>query len=179
MTSIVFVEDSKLESISKFILDLCRISEIDERKLNIKGLSGSDCKHKSHILVLNAGGVSPLLQNALEAIAVGGIIIMDSDEKNYAGLKLLKPVRLISYGYNPKSTITTSSIVVHDSISIQCCIQRKFDTLAGEILEPQEFLVCTDYAELSAGDILAGISVAMLCGASIEKISHSFSTSIL
>ena len=171
MASVVLIEDSKLTPIKKLINSLCEISDIDRRGIKIKSLMDEDLNSKSHIIVLNSIQPDSNLSKALDTIIAGGTIIMNSDEKNFAGLRLSKPVRLITYGYNPKSTVTASSIIMHDNISIQCCIQRQFNTLTGTVLEPQEFMVCTNHMELTAGDILAAVSVAMLCGASIEKIS--------
>jgi len=173
MASVVFIEDRKLAPISGFIADLCEISEMDTRQITIKGLPEGECSQKSHIMVLNEGRPNLSLARALDAIIAGGIIIMNSDERNFAGLRLSKPVRLITYGYNPKSTVTASSIIVHEYTSIQCCIQRQFETLGGMILEPQEFMVKTAESALSACDILAAVSVAMLLGASVDKISRA------
>lgn len=175
MTSVLLVEDRKLIPISKLITDLCEISKIDSRQINICGLLNDRGLGHSHIIVLNEGRPNLSLSRALDVVVAGGIIIMNADERNFAGLRLSKPVRLITYGYNPKSTVTASSIVVHEYISVQCCIQRQFSTLAGSLLEPQEFMVRTTLMELNAGDILAAVSVAMLCGASVSKAPQASS----
>jgi len=177
MASVVLVEDRKLTPISKFIADLCEISDIDYRGISIRGLKNEEELSRSHIMVLNGSSPNLNLARSLDAIVAGGVIIMNSDERNFAGLRLSKPVRLITYGYNPKSTVTASSIIVHDNISVQYCIQRQFSTLTGTVLEPQEFLIRTNHMELATEDILAAVSVAMLCGAKAEKISGSNHTS--
>ena len=172
--SVVLVENRKLTPISSLIADLCEISEMDCGEISVKGLSDDERLSRNHnIMVLNEGRPNLSLARALDAVIAGGVIIMNSDERNFAGLRLSKPVRLITYGYNPKSTVTASSIVVHEYISIQCCIQRQFTTLSGTVLEPQEFMVRTNQMELATGDILAAVSVAMLLGASIDKISQA------
>lgn len=171
MASVVLVEDRKLAPISEFIADLCEVSDIDRRKISIRSSRDGDKLGRSHITVLNGGQPNLNLAKALDSVIAGGVIIMNSDERNFSGLRLSKPVRLITYGYNPKSTVTASSIIVHDNISIQYCIQRQFSTLAGTVLEPQEFLIRTNHAELAAEDILAATSVALLCGAKADKIS--------
>lgn len=172
MISVLFADDSNLLSINKFTTDLCNISGQNSQPFNVDSLLSKDCRHKSQILVLNKKNPDFNLQKALDVMATGSVIVMNSDETHYAGLKLTKPMRLITYGYNPKSTITASSIVVHENISLQCCIQRQFATLSGAILEVQEFLVRTNYMELTEGDILASVSVALLCDASIDRISN-------
>jgi len=149
------------------------VLEQDVSALSIGGLLDRDLKHKIHILVLNKESADFDLQKALEAVATDGVIVMNSDEKSYAGIKLTKPMRLITYGYNSKSTITASSVVVHENISVQCCIQRQFATLSGATLEPQEFLVKTNYMELKEDDILAVVTVALLCGVRVDEISSA------
>ena len=174
MARALFADDSNLSFINKFITDLCNASNLPSDALNIDKLTYNHCPHKSQILVLNKKRDDFNLQKALDAIVTGGVIVMNADEKHYAGLKLTKPMRLITYGYNPKSTITASSIVVLDNISVQCCIQRQFATLSGAVLEPQEFLVRTNYMELNEGDILASVAVALLCGVKIHNISPAY-----
>lgn len=171
MISVLFAGDYNLRHINKFIADLCDVSGLDYHTLRVENFTPNDYRQKCQILVLNKSEPDFNLQKALDALITDGIIIVNSDEKKYAGLKLSKPARIITYGYNPKSTITTSSITVLDNISVQCCIQRQFSTLSGVIIEPQEFLVSTNHMELSESDILAAVTVTLLCGAAVENLN--------
>ena len=172
MTKALFASGSSLVSVNNLIEDLFLASGLDFRSLNIDTFSDKEEQsHKSQILVLNKRNPEFSLQKALDAMITGGVIVMNADEKHFAGLKLTKPMRLITYGYNPKSTITASSIVVLDNISVQCCIQRQFSILNGDILEAQEFLVRTNYMELTEDDILSAVAVALLCGVKPDMIS--------
>jgi len=167
----LFANDANNLFIDKFLREIYSVSKRDDSLPHILGFDDRDLQHKIQLLVLNRANTDFDLQKALEAVVTNGVIVMNADEKAFAGLKLTKPMQLITYGYNPKSTITASSVDVHEYISVQCCIQRQFTTLGGEILEPQEFLVRTNYLELKEDDILAAVTVALLCGVSADEIS--------
>jgi len=171
VTQILFANDTNLLFIDKFLRGIYSVSKQDDSLPCVLGFAERDLRHKIQLLVLNKKDPSFDLQKALEAVVTNGVIVMNADEKFYAGIKLTKPMQLITYGYNPKATITASSVVVHENISVQCCIQRQFATLGGEVLEPQEFLVRTSYLELKEDDILAAVTVALLCGISADEIS--------
>lgn len=47
-------------------------------------------------------------------------------------------LKLITYGFNPKSTITTSSILEN---KIMVCLQRGIQNIKGEKIEPQELQI--------------------------------------
>ena len=50
-------------------------------------------------------------------------------------IELQKPIKLITFGFNSKSTITISSITEEKIIA---CLQRNIEKINGEILECQE-----------------------------------------
>ena len=50
-------------------------------------------------------------------------------------VKIEKPIKLITFGFNSKSTITISSV---NNEKILICIQRDIEKINGEILESQE-----------------------------------------
>jgi len=171
VNQILFANDINLLFIDKFLRKIYSDSKRDNFLPSVSGFMDGELRHKIQVLVLNRENPNFDLQKTFEAVVTNGIIVMNADEKAYAGLKLTKPMQLITYGYNPKSTITASSVDIHEYISLQCCIQRQFTTLGGEILEPQEFLVRTSYLELKEDDILAAVTVALLCGVSADEIS--------
>lgn len=173
MAQILFANDTNLLFIDKFLRGIYSVSGREDFLPSVSGFAEIDLQHKIQLLVLNKKSPSFDLQKALEAVVTNGVIVMNADEKSYAGIKLTKPMQLITYGYNPKSTITASSVVVHENISVQCCIQRQFATLGGEVLEPQEFLVRTSYLELKEDDILAAVTVALLCGVRVDEVSSA------
>jgi len=172
MAHVLFANAANLVHIDRLLTDIFNTCEQRAPGLSVDSYGQMDYHHKIQILILNRYNPDFDLQKALDSIVSGGVIIMNADERSYAGIKLTKPMRLITYGYNPKATITASSVVVHENISIQCCIQRQFDTLCGIALEPQEFSVRTSYMELKEDDILAAVAVALLGAVPADKISN-------
>lgn len=67
-------------------------------------------------------------------------IIINADEIEILKKIHGKKVNIITYGLNPKASVTLSSIeTIELSPTVQCCIQRSLITLAGIEIEPQEF----------------------------------------
>lgn len=103
--------------------------------MNINNKNIDNIKNvKFDIIILD---VNILGQNAnVEKLIINAKVVMvNTDlEENLNCVKNLK-LRLISYGLNPKSTITVSSI---DECKIMVTLQRSIKTLSGNIVEPQE-----------------------------------------
>ena len=75
-------------------------------------------------------------------LAKDAVSIVNVDDRSV--FKLLKgnKTHLITYGFNPKASITASSIQEDEfSRRVQCCVQRTITTFSGRELEPQEFSV--------------------------------------
>ena len=70
-----------------------------------------------------------------EIISKVKYLIINGDIEIDALRKIEKPIRLITFGFNSKSTITISSV---KDEKIIVCIQRDIEKLNGEILECQE-----------------------------------------
>ncbi|MCL2702052.1 MAG: hypothetical protein FWE91_00370 [Defluviitaleaceae bacterium] len=102
------------------------------------------------VLVLN-GGVGHET-GSLSAPAV----VLNSDEKNLAGLldPSSIPLLTITYGFNSKASITASS--VRDG-ELCVCVQRSFTTPSGKRRERQEFTVETR----NPAATLAAVSAAL------------------
>jgi len=174
MARVVLINDGNLEPIKLLTKNLCKTSGINSDKIWIGDMEESDDNISSDIIVLNKINPSPALTKAMKKTADGGAVVLNSDEKNIAGIRMFKPVKLITYGLNPKSSVTASSIDMDGRISVQCCIQRSFENLLGDVLEPQEFLVSSGDISLNVYDVLAAVSVSLLCGASVKNFSRGY-----
>ena len=172
MARIVLINDGSLEPIKRLIIKLCETSGIKDDKIRIRDIAECGANLSSHIIVLNKINPSINLTKAMSTLATSGALLLNADEKNIAGIKVYKPVKLITYGLDPKSSVTASSIDMDGRISVQCCIQRSFANLFGNILEPQEFSVSSRDISLNVYDVLAAVSVSLLCGADIKQFSH-------
>jgi len=171
MARIVLVNDGNLMPIKRLIIKLCETSDIKDDKILIKDIKECVDYISCNIIVLNTTNPGLYLTKAMDRMADGGAVILNSDEKNISGLRLHKPVKLITYGLNLKSTVTVSSIDMNERISLQCCIQRSFEDLSGNLLEPQEFQVSSRDISLSVHDVLAAVTVSLLCGASVKDFA--------
>lgn len=92
-----------------------------------------------------------------------GIIIMNVD--NIELLKLLKGMKFntITYGFNSKASMTTSSTgdgMFKDNFI--CCLQRTLPTRDGMNVEPQEYKIKLSSNEYDAYSILAAATFAVV-----------------
>ncbi|SCG82619.1 UDP-N-acetylmuramyl-tripeptide synthetase [Proteiniborus sp. DW1] len=74
-----------------------------------------------------------------DSLKKNGISIINIDDKD--GLKLIEGntnTLVVSYGLNPKSSITASSLMFQDTISFNLCIQRGLTSLNSLEVEPME-----------------------------------------
>ena len=171
MASVVFAEDRNLYMIKKLVETLCEASEVDSHDVRISSISSATKTAKSQIIVINNLQRSMDLSYALNSLVAGGTLILDADERNYTELSFSKPVRLITYGYNPISTLRATYVTNGTYTSLRCHIQRSFFSIEGHLLEPQEFILHTAQTGLPAKDVLAAVSVALLCGVDVPNIT--------
>ncbi|NLK21572.1 MAG: hypothetical protein GX308_05715 [Epulopiscium sp.] len=98
------------------------------------------------------------------ALNADGVYIMNADDRG--AFKLLKGsrTRLITYGFNPRASITTSSIQQEDiNKRLQFCVQRTLTTFSGKKLEPQEFSITLPLnQEQEVYSALAAVTAAMI-----------------
>lgn len=128
---------------------------------------------KFDILIFeNCGIIKEKFENSiLNIISKRNILIINLDDKRI--LKFLKgnSIKLITYGLNYKSCITTSSIQSDENIlqELECCIQRIIPTFKLNKLEPQEFkVVLKKYKSNNISNNLAAISAAIICDIPIK-----------
>lgn len=102
------------------------------------------------------------------------ILIVNFDDrdifKNLTGIK----AKLITYGLNSKSCITTSSIqdINGQLQQLQCCIQRTIFNLKNDTIVEQEFKVVIGNQYSSIYDSLAAISAAIVCGVELKSFEE-------
>ena len=89
------------------------------------------------------------------------LCLFNSDEK--AQLNIKKETVIISYGLNPLSTVTASSISGDgEELQFQFCLQRTITSLSGKKIEPQEFPVRLKRKGLKIHSALAIVTFALL-----------------
>lgn len=98
-----------------------------------------------------------------------GVAIVNAD--NMEQVKILEGTELytVTYGFNPKASITTSS--VGDDLykdNFMCCLQRTISSRNGKLIEPQEYRVNVGITDLDAYDVMAAASFAIVNGVDIN-----------
>ncbi|MCX7748105.1 MAG: Mur ligase family protein [Clostridia bacterium] len=101
-----------------------------------------------------------------------GIAIVNLDESSI--IKFLDGMKhyVVTYGFNPKASITLSSIgdPVHKDI-FMCCQQRTISTRSGKLIEPQEYRIHLQSDEIDAYNILAAATFAIVYGLDLNVVS--------
>ena len=83
---------------------------------------------------------------------------MNTDIKENIELLENLTLNLITYGFNSKATITTSSV---EEQKMLICLQRGIKNLQGKIIEPQEIEIETSQ-EISSYALMEFISLKLL-----------------
>jgi UDP-N-acetylmuramate-alanine ligase len=122
-------------------------------------LLNGEIKDDIDILILESGSNS--FNKYIQRIKDGGFLILNSDEKPIEGQITLKNATLISYGLNPKSCITVSSINQNGCDTVQICVQRPIPTISGNTVIEQEFGVSISYG-INSNSILMAVTVALI-----------------
>lgn len=114
-----------------------------------------------------------LMRKAFSLLNEKGIAIVNADDNNlsqfFQGIKHY----IVTYGFNLKASITTSSIgdlVTKDNIL--CCLQRRIHTKNGTVIEPQEFKVKTDIEGVDPNNVLAAATFALINGIDLNEIKN-------
>lgn len=100
------------------------------------------------------------------------MVILNSDIIKPSDFTDEKKCRLLCYGFNAKSKVTTSS-TGEPSISGQflCCVKEKLTSASGRTVEPQEFVMNLGAMNNDPYDILAAASFAVLHDVDLNKVS--------
>lgn len=86
-------------------------------------------------------------------------LIIHADNKSVMNKLNNTNLQVITFGFNPKSTVTISS-VTEDCILM--CIQRKIQSMSGEIIEPQEIKIDIKRNENIMANTVIGIQIVRL-----------------
>lgn len=103
--------------------------------------------------------------------------IMNIDEKD--SIELLSQDStgvVITYGLNKKATITTSSLVLYDSMQFNLCVQREIINMKGMRIEPMESPISTClYGVSMVYHALAAFTCLIVYGMELDSIKEIIS----
>lgn len=139
--------------------------------LQIKGLTFEvvdlDVPEKIDILVINDSKASELIKKWIENLNNNHILLINADDKCLMKMLTDCKCRVLTYGFNPKSCVSASSVMEGNDKKVQICVMRSFLNLSGEEVLQQEFSVSVNNCDQSVYDILASVSVGLICGKNI------------
>jgi UDP-N-acetylmuramate-alanine ligase len=103
-----------------------------------------------------------------------GTAIVNVDESEL--IQFLQGMKhyIVTFGFNSKASITTSSIgdfLFKDNF--MCCLQRTISTRNGMLIEPQEYKIRLETGELNTYDVLAAATFAIVNGVDLNSVGFS------
>ncbi len=126
-----------------------------------------------NILILNAYLHNDLFKFFSSNLNENSVILVNIDNKDLINIASVQNYDIVTFGYNPKSTITLSSFITGDKTSATICIQRDILTLSNILIEEQEFQITTIFSEL---DTLLIVSALLILDIPIDYIKSALST---
>jgi UDP-N-acetylmuramate-alanine ligase len=103
-----------------------------------------------------------------------GIAIVNVDDSELIKLLQGMKYRFITYGFNTKASVTTSSI--GDSVykdGFICCLQRSVSARNGKVIEPQEYKLHMEGNEVDSHNLLAAASFAIVNGIDLNNLEEN------
>ena len=158
---------------NKTDLLLLKLNEQDVEKLIENGLSFDIMiytgKSEENDSPVNKKTFHP--ERILKLLNSRGISIINVDDNSL--LLMLDGIEqhVVTYGFNSKASITTSSIG-DSSIdgSFMCCLQRTIPAQNGKLVEPQEYKLKLEPGEFDSHNILAAASFAIVNGIDLNSL---------
>ncbi len=98
-----------------------------------------------------------------------GVSIVNADDGGLLSLLQGHKQHVVTYGFNTKASITTSS--VGDSLledSFICCLQRTISARNGAVIEPQEYKLELENGGFDTHSVLAAASFAIVNGVDLN-----------
>ena len=99
-----------------------------------------------------------------------GIAIVNIDENDSKQfLKDINKYCTVTYGFNSKANITTSSVgdnVLEDSFI--CCLQNNIPARDGKLIAPHEYRISIEASSFDTHNVLAAVSFAIVNGVDLD-----------
>lgn len=108
---------------------------------------------------------SARMDRIFSLMADKGVAIVNVDDSELLGLLQGLRQHVVTYGFNTKASITTSS--VGDSVlenRFICCLQRTISARNGALIEPQEYKLELEGNDFDTRSVLAAASFAIVNG---------------
>lgn len=128
----------------------------------------------NHLSDLNTESYAALMRRVFSFLDEKGTAIVNVDYNEL--IKFLQGLNryVVTYGFNPKASITASS--TGDNLlknSFMCCLQRTISARNGELVEPQEYRINVESDEVDAYNVLAAASFAIVNGVDLNQSANN------
>ncbi len=114
---------------------------------------------------------SAMVERAYQLLDEKGIAIVNVDDNELVDILRGMKHHILTYGFNSKASITTSSI--GDSVfkdGLICCLQRTISASNGIVFEPQEYKLKLESDDQEIHNILAAASFALINGIDLNAV---------
>lgn len=121
----------------------------------------------------NSDVYKEFMRKAFSLLDEKGIAIVNADDNELTNFLNGIKHYIITYGFNLKASITTSS--VGDLVAknnIMCCLQRTLFTRNGSKIEPQEFIIKTQPDMYDTYNVLAAATFALVNGVDLNLLNN-------
>jgi UDP-N-acetylmuramyl tripeptide synthase len=112
----------------------------------------------------NTGGH---MKRVMSLLNEKSIAIVNIDDRELANLIKEAKNHIVSYGFNSKANMTTSSI----GDAFICCLQRSISDKNGSLIEPQEYRVDIGTSTFDSHSLMAAVTFAILNGVNPNTIN--------
>ncbi len=129
-------------------------------------------KTKEHVTSGHSSS-SEMIKKVFSLMTEKGTAIVNSDDCELISLLQGMKQSVVTYGFNTKASITTSSIgdgVFKDGFI--CCLQNPISARNGKVIEPQEYKLKLEENELDSHNVLAAASFAIINGIDLNYIDE-------
>lgn len=119
-------------------------------------------------------GKTELMSMNLSLLDEKCVAIVNMDDRDL--VRCLKDMKrtIVTYGFNSKANITTSSIGdMFFKDSFICCLQRTIVASNGTIIEPQEYKLKMGCGDFDTYSVLAAATFALINGVDLNRVTGS------
>lgn len=146
--------------------DLINFNSIDAQIRYLENECEENPQFEPDVLVLNCTVEPDLINKWVNKLKKDNILVINADERKLYQFLHKCRCGVLTYGFNPKACITASSVTEDETV--QVCVLRSFKSFAGEKILQQEFAVDLSGIHGDVTDILASVTVSLLCRGRVE-----------
>ncbi len=124
---------------------------------------------KIDVLVLDSIISEEILKKYFNKLKESSIIIVNIDDKELIKTVSKENYYIVPFGFNPKASITISSLKPGDKDTYTFCIQRDLETIKKNEIVEQEFLVSSN--QFSEFNLLLLVSILLILDVKVNEIN--------